>query len=62
MTQHTNEFKTLLITNPIYPLSIIDDLKKVFEKVIYTPAAASFEKAQPDDVHPTEDQVRDRLS
>jgi hypothetical protein len=62
MTQHTTEFKTLLITNPIYPESIIDDLKKVFEKVIYTPAANSLDKDQPGDVHPTEDQVRAPLT
>ena len=62
MTQHTTEFKTLLIPNPIYPESIIDDLKKVLEKVIYTPAAASFDKAQPDDVHPTGDQVSSALT
>jgi len=57
MTQHSNEFKTILITNVIYPASLLDDLKAVFERVIYAPAAPSFEKPGKDDVHPTAEEV-----
>ncbi|KAK4057480.1 hypothetical protein OIO90_001549 [Microbotryomycetes sp. JL221] len=53
MTQHKIEMDTLLVLNPVYPPSILDDLRQQWSTVIYKPRK-QFSPPQPDDVLPTD--------